>query len=132
LHFNFERSDCRSDRLPRQPTVIIAKETDEVGKPVTEYLSLFELLATGVNTDVFDLGTIERVAGGRVRSIAKNYRPWIDQRRRQFDSPLLYEEIEQLGETLEDRHAIRIEEARARQRERDAKARRSTEKPTEP
>jgi hypothetical protein len=41
-----------------------SKETDEVGKPVTEYLSLFELLATGVNTDVFDLDTIERVAGG--------------------------------------------------------------------
>ncbi|MGH8910689.1 MAG: DUF4760 domain-containing protein [Egibacteraceae bacterium] len=89
-------------------------ETNEVEKPVMEYLGLFELLATGVNTDVFDLATMERIAGGGIRAMAANYKPWIDHRRRKFDSPLLYVELEELAAVLEKRRAARIESVQAR------------------
>ena len=56
-------------------------ENNQLGKAITEYLNLFELLATGVRTDVFDFSVIERAAGGRIVAIARNYRPWIEQRR---------------------------------------------------
>ncbi len=53
----------------------VTGEDDEIGKAITEYLSLFELLATGVRTGVFDLPVLNRAAGGRIRAIASNYRP---------------------------------------------------------
>lgn len=79
----------------------IKNDDDELGKSVTEYLSLFELLASGANADVFDRETIETMAGGRVRAIASSYRPWIQQRRARFNSPFLYEQIEQLAAGFE-------------------------------
>jgi hypothetical protein len=64
-------------------------------------LNLFELLATGVRTDVFDLLVVERAAGGRILGIASNYRPWIEQRRKLLHAPRLYQEIEWLAEQVE-------------------------------
>ena len=86
-------------------------EDDEVGKAVTEYLSLFELLATGVRTGVFDLSVLERAAGSRIRAIASHYRPWIKQRRELFDNPHLYEELEQLAKEVEDQRKLRLHQS---------------------
>jgi len=76
-------------------------EDDEPGKAITEYLGLFELLAAGVRTGVFDHGVIARIAGSRIRAIAANYGPWIEARRRLHGNPALYQEIEWLARSLE-------------------------------
>jgi len=68
---------------------------------VTDYLSLFELLATGVNTDVFDLEVISRMAGGRIRAMVRNYGPWIESRREQQNAPMLFAELLHLAKRLE-------------------------------
>lgn len=81
----------------------IKSEDDGRGKEITNYLSLFEGLAAGVNSGVYDLDTIERVAGGRIRAIAHNYKSWIDSRRAMFDNPNLYEELDHLAGQLEAR-----------------------------
>jgi hypothetical protein len=68
---------------------------------VTARLSLFELLATGVNADVFDLEIIGRMADGRIRAMARNLRaldripPQVTKR------PLLFAELRHLAKRLE-------------------------------
>jgi hypothetical protein len=89
-------------------------EDDQVGKAITEYLSLFELLATGVRTGVFDLSVLERAAGGRIRAIASHYRPWIQQRRELFDNPHLYEELEQLASEIRHHRVLRLQRSTER------------------
>jgi hypothetical protein len=82
-----------------------ASVDDKLGKMITEYLNLFELLAAGVNTDVFDFSVVERVAGGRIMAIARNYSPWIEWRRKLLENPRLYLELELLAEWVEKHRA---------------------------
>jgi hypothetical protein len=79
----------------------VLHEDDQAGKAITEYLSLFELLAAGVRTGVFDHDVIKRIAGGRIVAITANYRPWIEARRKLYRNPALYQEIEWLAQSFE-------------------------------
>ena len=79
----------------------VSHEDDDAGKAITEYLSLFELLAAGVRSGVFDHDVIQRIAGSRIRAIATNYRPWIEARRQLYSNPALYQEIEWLAQSFE-------------------------------
>jgi hypothetical protein len=80
---------------------------------VTEYLGLFELLAMGTNTGVFDIAVLERMAGTRVRALTQNYMPWISARRAQLEHPKLYSELVALSLHLEARRARAQELGRA-------------------
>lgn len=65
-----------------------------------EYLSLFELLATGVNSEVFDVNVMTDIAGGRLLAIRDNYWPWIEERKRITESPLLYSEFDSMCQSI--------------------------------
>jgi hypothetical protein len=75
-------------------------EEDEAGNAITGYLSLFESLGAGVRDDVYSFPVVEAVAGGRVLAIVENYRPWIEDRRRHFQNPRLYEHLEWLADQI--------------------------------
>lgn len=68
---------------------------------IKEYLSFLELLATGVNTEVMDVQIMDRIAGSRIAAAARNYRPWIDERRERLADPRMYEELVHLGQTVD-------------------------------
>lgn len=68
---------------------------------VKEYLSFLELLATGVNTQVMEVEIMDRIAGSRIAAAARNYRPWIDERRTSLHDPRMYEELVRLGELID-------------------------------
>ena len=79
----------------------LAKQDDGlIDKEITEYLALFELLATGANTGVFDLETLRLIAKGPICAIVDYYGPWIEARRTKYGSPSLYSELETLTEAL--------------------------------
>lgn len=82
---------------------------------VVEYLDLFENLATGVRTDIFDIEVIEGIATGQIQALARNYRPWIEQRRIFYDSPKLYCELFALAEELSERYPAYLDETAKRQ-----------------
>jgi len=71
----------------------VGKGDEEMGKLVSEYLSLYELLASGVRMGIFDFYVLERVAG-RILAMYKNYEPWVKQQRKQQQNPRLYEDLE--------------------------------------
>jgi hypothetical protein len=93
--------------------LIDAAESKRRARDISEYLGLFELLASGVNTGVFDRKVIARMAGGRIRAMVENYRPWIERQRTLLDAPLLYVELEALAEFLTRRVERRRERAMA-------------------
>jgi len=64
---------------------------------VTEYLNLWESVATGVNMDVLDFRTMERLAGGNVLAVWTNYYDWIVWRREVYDSSTLFQELQTLA-----------------------------------
>jgi hypothetical protein len=71
----------------------VSKGDRETAKIVGEYLSLHELLATGVRMGIFDFDVLERVAG-RILAMFANYEPWIREQRIELDNPRLYEDLE--------------------------------------
>lgn len=81
----------------------IGQANTRVVRATAEYLDLFETLATGVRTDVFDLEVIEGIATGQIRDMAKAYQPWIAQRRKHVGSETLYAELTALARALESR-----------------------------
>jgi len=59
----------------------IGQEHNEKVRGLMEYLDLFEILATGVRLDVFDIEVVEGIATSQIRDMANFYRPWIMERR---------------------------------------------------
>jgi len=72
-------------------------------KLAVDYLSIWELLATGVNMEVFDVDIVERMAGVPIREISRNYSSFIEDRRRRFNAPNMYAEVTTLASVLEGR-----------------------------
>jgi hypothetical protein len=52
--------------------------TSVIERKVRRYLGQFELLAAGVNADVYDPKILEHVAGPRVIAVSRNYSSYID------------------------------------------------------
>lgn len=104
--------DRNADAI-REYVTALKDESETEALYVTDYLTMFEMLAGGVNMGIYDLEVIDRLAGSRLRAIYNNYLPWIDQRRRMFDSPSLYCELESLSRSLEARRATKFSESRA-------------------
>jgi hypothetical protein len=77
-----------------------AKVDSDLTTAIREHLSLHELLATGIRTDVFDFTVIWLAAGNRIIDIVENYGPWIEERRRILGQPALYLELEMLAKRM--------------------------------
>lgn len=77
--------------------------THPTNKLVSEYLNYFESLATGVNLRIYDLDTIDHIAGPRLIATYRNYLPWIEGRRAVYNQRVLYSEWELLVATLVER-----------------------------
>jgi hypothetical protein len=77
-----------------------ANGDDIATRAILEHLSLYELFAAGVRTDVFDFSVAWRTAGNRIVAIMDNYRPWIDERRVILGQPGLYYELEWLAKEV--------------------------------
>jgi hypothetical protein len=50
-------------------------------KTIASYLNYYEALATGVYLGIYDIETIDYLAGPRITKLFDNYRPWIIDRR---------------------------------------------------
>ena len=74
---------------------------------ITDYVSYFETLAVAVAAEVYDLEILDSIAGTRITSIAKNYRPFFERVRSMTGKPSLYVELESLGEKLQAMRASR-------------------------
>ena len=70
---------------------------------VAEYLNYLELLAVGVNLDIYDFETINRLAGGRIIAVANNYAPWIEHRRATLNAPMMWSDLSLLAARLSER-----------------------------
>jgi hypothetical protein len=67
--------------------------TEPVIAGVRNYLALWEQYATAVNCEVLDFVMMERLAGTKIISIARNYRPYIDFMREERQNDRLYSEL---------------------------------------
>ena len=63
-------------------------------------MGYWEAFATGVNLGVYDLTCARRVAGFRIEKVWDNWKHFIEDRRRKWDRPRLYIELEELAEAI--------------------------------
>lgn len=67
-----------------------------VRRNLYDYLNYYEMLATGVNTNVLDIGVVNRNSGGTIIRIYRTYAQLIRAVRRELNRPTMYEELETL------------------------------------
>jgi hypothetical protein len=67
------------------------------------YLNYYEVLASGVNEGVFDLGVVDRTSGTTIIKIQEFYGDFIDEVREAERRPRVYLEIESLAKKLRQR-----------------------------
>jgi hypothetical protein len=82
----------------------LSEEDDAQLKCISDYLAYFEVLAVGVGADIYDIEVLHSIAQGRLRNIARNYRPYIKAMRERTGLPTLYLELEWLAERLAEMH----------------------------
>lgn len=79
---------------------------DQATKLITAYLTAFNFLAVGAQTDAFDREVIDEAWGGIVISVWTNYRPWIEEQRRRHGEPRVWENLEWLAGRMTPRRSI--------------------------
>ena len=67
---------------------------------VKDMLGLFEHLAVGANTDVFEVEMLSRMSGGYLKAVYRRFERYIEQRRFETNSPTLYIEYERFVNDL--------------------------------
>lgn len=77
--------------------------TNDTNKTIAAYLNYFEAMATGIYLGIYDIETIDYLAGPRIIKLFDNYRPWIVARRSAFDEPTLFVEFELLATIIRRR-----------------------------
>jgi hypothetical protein len=75
------------------------------GRVLEGYLWYLETFALGVSAGIYDFETVLHILGARVRAVVENYRPFIEQRRRQTAAKTLYVELEALASRLDEARA---------------------------
>ncbi|WP_331761011.1 DUF4760 domain-containing protein (plasmid) [Nocardia sp. NBC_01377] len=78
---------------------------DSNGAALRELATFFgylETMAVGTAAGVYDLGTIDALAGDWVVAIAKNYKPYLERVRITSGAPALYVEFEWLARRLKE------------------------------
>jgi hypothetical protein len=81
--------------------------TSEINKTIASYLNYYEALATGIYLGIYDIETIDYLAGPRITKLFENYRPWIIDRRTAFDERTLFVEFEFLAAEIRRRRELR-------------------------
>jgi len=71
-------------------------KNQELWAKLKDMLALFEHLAVGVNTGVFDFHILSRMSGGYIIKIYDQYSYYIKKRRRDTGNPRIYIEFENL------------------------------------
>jgi hypothetical protein len=86
--------------ITEEQVQVIINDPDMLSK-ITNLLGLFEHMAAGVNTDVFDIYLLNRMSGRYLRNVYNRYLVYIIQRRQELGFPTAYIELEQLVNNLE-------------------------------
>jgi hypothetical protein len=107
-----ERRDAHKRELPpdRDHEAIVrliesSSRSQEKHSLIRAYLSMNELLATGVNLGLHNLEIVDRFDGPAIVARWSNYKSWVDQERVKYEESTLYEELETLARRLVERHA---------------------------
>ncbi len=79
---------------------------DRATKLVASYLTTFNFLAVGAQTDAFDRNVINEAWGGLIISVWNNYRPWVEEQRRRHSEPRVWENLEWLAGKMTPRRTI--------------------------
>lgn len=66
-------------------------------KLITSYLTTFNFLAVGAQTDAFDRKVIDEAWGGIIIAVWNHYRPWIEAQRQRHSEPRVWENLEWLA-----------------------------------
>lgn len=77
-----------------------ANDGDRLNVEVAEYLGHYEDLAAGVALGIFDIDTVDRLAGPRLIRAFRAWQPWINGLRVHLDRPTSYIEWESLARDL--------------------------------
>lgn len=79
---------------------------DQATTLISAYLTTFNFLAVGAQTDAFDRDVIDEAWGGLVISVWNNYRPWIERKRQEHGEPRLWENLEWLAGSMTPRRSV--------------------------
>jgi hypothetical protein len=76
---------------------------DAATKLITTYLTTFNFLAVGAQSDAFDSTVIDEAWGGLIIAVWENYRPWIEAQRARYGEPRVWDNLEWLAGHMEPR-----------------------------
>jgi hypothetical protein len=95
LPYDFDK-DAVAESLPDP------QSDDEDTSTLTAYLDHLESLATAVKLQIYDLATVNQLAGPRLLRVVAFHRAWISARRKYADSPTLYRDLEWMAQEIEE------------------------------
>ena len=76
----------------------------EIERVIRDYLNDLEFICTGINIGAYDIYTMDRVFGDvLIRKFYQLY-PYVEERRRQSDSQIVYVEFEKVVREIEKMH----------------------------
>ncbi|MGW4980589.1 DUF4760 domain-containing protein [Streptomyces mirabilis] len=78
----------------------------EATKLIAAYLTTFNFLAVGAQSDAFDRDVIDEAWGGLIISVWNNYRPWIEVQRQEHGEPRVWENLEWLASKMTPRRSV--------------------------
>lgn len=107
---NAFREVLPNDRDTEGISALVDRVTKEdinspMNRTLGDYMNYFELLAVGVNMEIYDYDTVSRLAGGRLIAVMANYGLWVDHRRAALGSATLWGEFADLTERLRNERA---------------------------
>ncbi|WP_433919092.1 DUF4760 domain-containing protein [Streptomyces canus] len=75
-------------------------------KLITAYLTMFNFLAVGAQSDAFDPEVIDEAWGGLIIAVWNNYRPWAETQRQVHGEPRVWENLEWLAGQMTPRRTV--------------------------
>ena len=88
-------------------TLIQRSESDrEIEHAIRVYMNYYEMLATGIESGVLDIGVITDLAGGSLVAAWNHYSPWIAAQRKESDAPALSSKFEKLAQEVARRRTL--------------------------
>jgi len=88
------------DHAASQRVLEVWDHDEDARRPVYEFLDFYEMLATGVNSGIFDLEVVDRASGSRIIRIHESYGELIEKLRAEQERPRMYEELQGLAATI--------------------------------
>ncbi|MPY63273.1 DUF4760 domain-containing protein [Streptomyces spongiae] len=79
---------------------------DQATKLITSYLTTFNFLAVGAQSDAFDREVIDEAWGGLIIAVWNGYRPWAEAQRKEHGEPRVWDNLEWLAGQMEPRRSV--------------------------